>query len=122
MKEKHELSEFSKIFGEIDNLSTENKYDSCLAVIRDKFNLEQFVNPNSLVSEPLCVLFAIYKALEYSHKLQNGYILVSNFGNQEYDQPFRLEDNSILAFDDIDEALLHNEDYYGSLIYMGPET
>lgn len=63
------LSPFEERFGQFPNHYTEEeKYDNCLAAIRDQEGnseiLEEYANPNSLSSEPLCVLFALYDAME----------------------------------------------------------
>ena len=55
-----ERSEFSKIFGESEDLS------SCIATIRDAFpeQVNHYIPMSSMASSPSCVLFAIYKLLQ----------------------------------------------------------
>ena len=63
------LSPFEERFGvSEDGISVEEELINYIAVLRDtpgNFEiLEEYANPNSLSSEPSCVLYAIYDAME----------------------------------------------------------
>lgn len=119
--ERNKLSEFEQVFGNLDHLETyEEKLISCLATIRDMDDniLDQFINPNSLASEPLCVLLGIYEAMQLLIKYKNGYVIAANFGDQECDECFKNEDGSLMIFSDIDEAIEINDRLYGSIIKL----
>ena len=57
---------------------------------------------------------------DYLNKIENGFIITSNFGNQEFDNAFINDDGSLLILEDLDEAIQLSEDeFFGTVVSLG---
>ena len=116
------MSEVEQVFGKLPDDQLEAMHQA-IAKLRNNFGniLERFADSNSYASEPMCVLYGIYKAMERLDKIENGFILAGTFDDPHCDQAFHNKNNELLVFDSLEEAIKVNEQdcYYGIITYLG---